>query len=308
VTAFNSSTLAAGVDIGGTKIAVGLVDAHGEILAQRSFPTEAALGFDRGVERIVAAIEDCLTKVSVSRKSLEGVGVGCAGPVHPKRGTIDNPYTLPTWDGVDIVSPLRATFDRPAVLENDADAAAVGEAYFGAGRGARSVVMLTFGTGVGSGILVDGRIYRGAADTHPELGHLPFDPAGPQCYCGVRGCLESLASGTAISAAGKATGFGDARGVFAALNAGNEQARAIIDRALCAVHTAAWTIQHSLLPERIILGGGIIDEHYNLFADAVRKAVENATLNPRGCTDVQQARLGNLAGIVGAAQCLRIAQ
>ncbi|MBL9082751.1 MAG: ROK family protein [Planctomycetales bacterium] len=304
----NSSTIAAGVDIGGTKIAVGLVDAHGEILAQRSFPTEASLGFERGVERIVRAIDECLAEVGSSCEFLEGVGVGCAGPVHPKHGTIDNPYTLPTWDGVDIVSPLRATFDRPAVLENDADAAAVGEAYFGAGRGARSVVMLTFGTGVGSGVLIDGRIYRGATDTHPELGHLPFDPAGPECYCGVRGCLESLASGTAISAAGKTAGFGDARGVFAALKAGDKQARAIVDRAISAVNTAAWTIQHSLLPERIILGGGIIDEHYNLFADAVRKAVENATLNPRGCTDVQQARLGNLAGIVGAAQCLRIAQ
>jgi len=119
--------------------------------------------------------------------------------------------------------------------------------------------------------------------------------------------LESLASGTAITAAGKAAGFGDAHGVFAALKAGDERAQAIIERALNAVQTAAWTIQHSLLPERIILGGGIIDEHYNLFADAVRKAVENATLNPRGCTDVQQARLGNRAGIVGAAECLRIA-
>jgi glucokinase len=308
VTPLNSSKVAAGVDIGGTKIAVGLVDLQGEILAQRSFPTEAALGFERGVRRIVAAIDECLAELGRSREYLEGIGVGCAGPVHPKRGTIDNPYTLPTWDGVDIVTPLRTTFDRPAVLENDADSAAVGEAYFGAGRGARSIVMLTFGTGVGSGILIDGRIYRGAAGTHPELGHLPFDPAGPECYCGVRGCLESLASGTAISAAGKAAGFGDARGVFAALKSGDEQARGIVARALSAVQIAAWTIQHSLLPERIILGGGIIDEHYNLFADVVRKAVESATLNPRGCTDVQQARLRNRAGIVGAAQCLRIAQ
>ncbi|MGC3969217.1 MAG: ROK family protein [Pirellulales bacterium] len=274
---------------------------------RRSFPTEAALGFDRGVQRIVDAIDECLAEVGASRGVLEGVGVGCAGPANPKRGTIDNPYTLPTWDGVDIVSPLRATFERPAVLENDADAAAVGEAYFGAGRGARSVVMLTFGTGVGSGILIDGRIFRGAADTHPELGHLPFDPAGPECYCGVRGCLESLASGTAISAVGKAAGFGDARGVFTALAAGNAQAQAIVERALRAVETAAWTIQHSLLPERIILGGGIIDEHYNLFAGAVQKAVNSATLNPRHCTSVAKALLGNRAGIAGAAQCLRIA-
>lgn len=300
--------LSAGVDIGGTKIAVGVVDAEGRIVAQRSFPTEAALGFEQAVARIVAAVDECLAEAGASRATLQGIGVGCAGPVHPQRGTIDNPYTLPTWDGVDIVTPLRTTFARPVVLENDADAAAVGEAYFGAGRGARSLVMLTFGTGVGAAVLLDGRIYRGAGDTHPELGHLPVDPAGPDCYCGTRGCLESLASGTAISAAGKAAGLGDARGVFAALAQGNDVARQIVDRALAAVGTAAFAIQHSLLPERIILGGGMLDEHYTLFAAAVSKAVNSATQNPPGCTEVLQARLGNRAGIVGAAQCVRIEQ
>lgn len=299
--------LAAGVDIGGTKIAVGVVDAAGRILAERAFPTEAALGFDRGVARIVAAVDACLSETGYSRKDLAGIGVGCAGPVNPQRGTIDNPHTLPTWDGVDIVTPLRTTFDRPAYLENDADAAAVGEAYFGAGEGRRSLVMLTFGTGVGSGILLDGRIYRGAADTHPELGHLPIEPDGPPCYCGVRGCIESLASGTAISAAGKAAGLVDARGVFQSLSNDDPRAREIIDRALNAVRGAVWTIQHTLLPERIILGGGMIDDHFGLFAEAARNAIDAATLNPRGCTDVVQARLGNRAGLVGAARLVSLA-
>lgn len=298
--------LAAGVDIGGTKIAVGLVDAAGEIAAQVSFPTEAALGFERGVERIIQAIDDCLAHAGRTRAALEGVGIGCAGPVHPGRGTIDNPHTLPTWDGVDIVSPLRLEFGLPAVLENDADAAAVGEAYFGAGVGRRSVVMITYGTGVGSGALFDGRIYRGAMETHPEIGHVPCDPSGPECYCGIRGCFESIASGTAISAAGEAAGIGDARKVFAAREAGNPAAREIIDRALRATDTAVWSIQHTLLPERIILGGGIIDDHFELFAEAVRKAIDGAVMNPRGSTDVVRAVLGNRAGIVGAAQLVRI--
>src|SRR5262245_17096414 len=112
-----------GVDIGGTKIAVGLVDAEGSILAERSFPTEAAAGFDRAVVRIVVAVDECLAEASLYREELSGLGIGCAGPVNPKLGTIDNPYTLPTWDGVDIVTPLAREFQRPVLLENDADAA-----------------------------------------------------------------------------------------------------------------------------------------------------------------------------------------
>jgi len=300
------SPLAAGVDIGGTKIAVGLVDRAGEIVAETSFPTEAALGFERGVGRIIAAVDTLLGQIGHTRAALAGVGIGCAGPVHPGRGTIDNPHTLPTWDGVDIVSPLMAEFGLKVVLENDADAAAVGEAYFGAGAGKRSVVMLTYGTGIGSGALFDGRIYRGAMQTHPELGHLPCDPSGPECYCGIRGCFESIASGTAISAAGEAAGIGDARAVFAAYQAGDAAACKIIDRALLATHTAVWAIQHSLLPERIILGGGIIDDHFELFAGAARRAIDGAVMNPRGATDVVRAALGNRAGIVGAAQLVRI--
>lgn len=301
------SLLAAGVDIGGTKIAVGLVDRAGAIVAQTSMPTEAALGFERGVRRIVSAIDTLLSQVGHTRAALAGVGIGCAGPVHPGRGTIDNPHTLPTWDGVDIVTPLHLEFALPAVLENDADAAAVGEAYFGAGVGKRNVVMLTYGTGIGGGAVFAGKIYRGALDTHPELGHVPCEPDGPECYCGIRGCFESIASGTAISLAGAAAGLGDARGVFAAFATGDAKAKAIVDRALRATFTAVWSIQHTLLPERIILGGGIIDDHFELFAEAVRRAIDTAVLNPRGATDVVRATLGNAAGIVGAAQLVRIA-
>jgi len=304
----NSSDLAVGIDIGGTKIAVGIVDLDGEILARRSFSTEAAQGFDRAVARIVAAIDECLLESGRKRAELYGIGIGCAGPVSPTRGTIDNPYTLPTWDGVDIVTPLSKEFDRPTFLENDADAAAVGEAYFGAGRGAKSVVMLTYGTGIGSGVLIEGKIYRGAEETHPELGHLPVELDGPQCYCGIQGCFEAIASGTGISSAGSAAGLGDARHVFAAHSAGDAKAAAIIERALQATRVAVWTIQHTFLPEKIVLGGGIIDDHFALFAEAARGAVAASTMNPKGCTEVVQAELGNRAGIVGAAQWARKAQ
>jgi glucokinase len=293
--------IAAGIDIGGTKIAVGLVGRSGDILAQRSLATEAAAGFDRAVGRMIAAVDECLSEAKVFRQELSSIGIGCAGPVSPKLGTIDNPYTLPTWDGVDIVTPLGREFGVPVELENDADAAALGEAAVGAGEGRGRIVMLTYGTGIGSGVILNGKIYRGAADVHPELGHLPIDAAGPECYCGKRGCFEAIASGTALSAAGAAAGFGDARGVFVAAARGDRAAAAIVERAVAATFTAVWTIQHTFVPDRIILGGGIIDEHFELFAAAARRAVESATLNPKGATDVVQARLGNRAGIVGAA-------
>ncbi len=180
---------------------------------------------------MVAAIDQILGEAGWTRDQLCGVGVGCAGPVSAHTGVINNPYTLPTWEACDIVTPLAAEFDRPAYLENDADAAALGEWFAGAGRGAASVVMLTLGTGVGGGVVLEGRVYRGTHGEHPELGHLPVDPNGPECYCGTRGCLESIASGTALAAAGAVAGLADSRAVLAAAAAGNEAARRIVERA-----------------------------------------------------------------------------
>lgn len=295
--------ISAGIDIGGTKIAVGVCDAAGSILAQRQFPTEAAAGFDRAIERMAAAIRECLAESGRNVADLAGIGIGCAGPVDPRRGTIDNPYTLPTWDGVDIVTPLGERFGGIAVrLENDADAALVGEAACGAGRGCERLVMLTFGTGVGSGVLLGGQVYRGARDVHPELGHLPITADGPDCYCGLRGCFESLASGSAIADAATKAGFRDAAHVFQATDAGDPKARGIVDRALDAVFRGVWTVQHTFVPERIILGGGVIDHQFARFAEAAERGVSQAVLNPQGATQVVQAELGNRAGLIGAAQ------
>ena len=296
-----SPTLAAGIDIGGTKIAVGAVDDAGNLRAQRTFPTEAAAGFDRAVGRMAAAIDACLAEAGGSRSNLVGIGIGCAGPVDPLRGTIHNPFTLPTWDDVDLAGPLSHEFNVPARLENDADAALVGEAAYGAGRGCDRLVMLTFGTGIGSGVWIDGGVYRGALGVHPELGHLPIVADGPECYCGLRGCFEALASGTAIAGAAAAVGFRDAAHVFEAAAACDPRAAAVVDRALDAVFRGVWTVQHTFVPRRIILGGGVIDHQYPRFAAAAERAVVQAVLNPREATQVVRAELGNLAGLVGAA-------
>lgn len=296
-----NSRRALGIDIGGTKIAVAAVDASGKIAARSAIATEPELGFDRAIGRMVDAADQALVKAGWTRGDLSGVGIGCAGPVSAERGVINNPYTLPTWTQCPIVERLEAIFHRPAFLENDADAAALGECFAGGARGQRRVVMLTLGTGVGGGVVIDGRVYRGTRGEHPELGHIPIDPAGPACYCGARGCLEAIASGAAIGAAARAAGFADGRQVFAQAAVGDAVAGAILKRVKDALATAVWTILHTFMPELIVLGGGIAEEHYELLAEAAVAQIPLATMLPTGGMTLVKARLGNDAGLVGAA-------
>jgi len=296
-----SPALALGIDIGGTKMAVAVVDVPGAIRVRETLATEAEQGFPRAVERLTAAAERLLQSCGCRPDQLSGIGIGCAGPVDPRRGLINNPYTLTGWNACDIVSPLHARFGRPVYLENDADAAALGECFAGAGSGFSPVVMLTFGTGIGGSVIVDGQIYRGANGEHPELGHIPISRDGPLCYCGIRGCLESLASGAAIGNAGHNGGFQDARHVFAAARQQQAAAQAIVARAVDAAATAAWTICHTFLPQRLILGGGMMDDQFDLFAQAMKERLSTATQFSRDGVSITRAALGNDAGVIGAA-------
>lgn len=291
--------LAVGIDIGGTKTAVGTVDSLGSIRARVLLSTEAALGFERAVDRLTQAIRHVLT--TSPGAGLAGIGIGCAGPVNPTLGLINNPFTLPGWNRCDIVTPLQEQFGVPVFLENDADAAALGECWLGAGQGKDPVVMLTLGTGVGGAAVVAGAIHRGVRGEHPELGHIPVQDDGPACYCGLTGCLESVASGTAIGAAGRECGLADAPAVFAAAQAGQPDAQAIVESACRAVARGAWTLCHTFLPQRIVLGGGIMEDHFDLFASAARRLLSTATQFSHDAVDIVPADLGNEAGLVGAA-------
>jgi len=293
---------AIGIDIGGTATAVAAVDDAGRIHARAEFDTRSERGFTPGFAQLLEAIHGVLREANWVADKLSGIGIGCAGPVNPLRGTIHNPYTLPGWDDADIISPLGQAFKVPVRLENDADAAAIGEFQLGAGRHASPLVMVTLGTGVGGATLVNGEICRGVNGEHPELGHIPVLPDGPTCYCGARGCWESLASGTAIEAEGKPFGFQNSRAVFAA-RPDNAKAAGIVERAVNATATATWTLIHTLLPGCIILGGGIGEEHFDLFAPAMREQISRATQIPKGSVEIVKASLGNDAGVIGAA-CL----
>jgi glucokinase len=294
-----------GIDIGGTKIAVATVNGTGGIVREVTIPTEPERGFASGLSRITEAVAQVIEASGWNARDLQGLGIGCAGPVDAQRGTIKNPHTLPGWMGGDIVSPLRERFGCPVLLENDADMALLGECQAGAGRGFDPVVMLTFGTGIGGAALVRGAILRGVEGEHPELGHVPVDPRGPRCYCGRSGCFESLASGSALAATAAAHGFKDGRQLLVRAEQGDVIAHGLREVALQATAAAAFTILHTLLPERLVLGGGMMDDHYDVFAGAVREAIARATLIPPDRVSVARAELGNRAGLVGAASAVQ---
>jgi glucokinase len=293
--------VAIGIDIGGTTISVGLVGQSGDVAGRVVFPTEPKRGFAPAMEKIARAIDGLLESAGRRRDELAGVGIGCAGPVSPVTGTIHNPFTLPGWEGANPVRILEEELGVPAYLENDADAAVLGEAHAGAARSLREVVMLTFGTGVGGGALVGGRVYRGMNGEHPEIGHIFVDPNGPECYCGIRGCLESLASGTALAKAGRAEGFADAPEVFEKARAGDASASSLVDRAVSAAASAFWTILHTFMPQKVVFGGGLMRSQFEVFAPSLR---ERALLAERAWGQrfaLSRAELANDAGMVGAA-------
>ena len=290
--------MAIGVDIGGTTISVGVVRESGRVEGQRMFPTVPERGFPEAMEEVARTIDALLESAGCRREELVGVGIGCAGPVNPVTGTIHNPFTLPGWEGANPVRVLGERFGVPAHLENDADAAVLGEAFAGSARSLREVVMLTFGTGVGGGALVGGRVYRGVNGEHPEIGHILVDPEGPECYCGMRGCLESVASATALAKAGQAEGFGD---VFEKAAAGDESASRLVDHAVAAAASAFWTILHTFMPQKVVFGGGLMERQFEVFVPALREKVRLAERAWEQRFQFSKAELANDAGVVGAA-------
>lgn len=161
--------------------------------------------------------------------------------------------------------------------------------------------MLTFGTGVGGAVRCGGRVYRGVGGEHPEIGLMPVLPDMPPDYSGVDGSLESLASGTGIAQQGQPFGFEDAAAVFGAAQKGHHEARAILQRAYRAAGVAAWILAHCYVPERIILGGGLMNHHYEVFSQTMREHLSRAKLLPQNSIDVAKAQLANRAGMIGAA-------
>lgn len=302
-------------DIGGTKIAAGVVDAAGEVWSFAVEPTHAERGPEDGVERLFDLGRRVVRESRAAWEEIGAVGIGCGGPLDAGRGVLVAPPHLPGWNDVPMTELAEEAFARPAVLENDATAAAAGEHRYGAGVGTRHLVYLTISTGVGGGAVVDGRLYRGAMGNGAELGHVAVDCDGRPCPgCGRRGCLEAYVSGTSIAArAREALEEGDrtsalaelteltAADVAAAARAGDAVAQVVWDETTSMLACGVVSIVNVFEPEVVVLGGGVSQEGEQLLAP-VRESVRATAISPAGrAARIVQSPLGERVGVVGAA-------
>jgi glucokinase len=290
-----------GLDIGGTKIAAGVVDTDGRVRGFVVTPTEVERGPEDGTRRLFELGRRAVEESGVPWSEIAGVGIGCGGPLDSANGVLIAPLHLPGWEDLGIVELATAAFDRPAVLDNDATACAAGEHRYGAGRGARNMVYLTISTGVGGGVVIDGRLQRGRSGNGGELGHVTVDWRGRECRgCGRRGCLEAYASGTSIAERAQETGMHDATAadVASAARAGDPIATQIWEETCEALACGITSIANLFEPEIVVLGGGVVRTGEQLLAP-VRKLVVEQVCGPR--VDVVQTALGDAVGVVGAA-------
>ncbi len=305
--------LAIGIDIGGTKIAAGLVDTEGRIRVRRETPTEPGEGPAAVIARTAELVRAFDGEVGESL----GVGVGVAGLVRARDGVVAQAPNL-RWEDVALGPELSAALGGRAVrLDNDANAAAVGEVWAGAARGRAHVIVITLGTGVGGGLILDGSVYRGARSVGAELGHITVDPDGPVCGCGNPGCLEALASGTAVGRIARerlvtapdvasslrsgAIEAVTARDVVAAAEAGDAFSKALLGETGVWLGVALASFVNLFNPEAIVIGGGMAAAGDLILAPARREMERRAFTAALEGVEIVLATLGNDAGIVGAA-------
>lgn len=296
--------LTVAVDIGGTKIAVGLIDTAGRIVERADTPTAPREGFDAAIQR-VSGLVGSLRRGNA--RAVGGIGIGCTGPVDPVSGEIGRADLLPGWQGRNPVAELADRFGLPVAMENDADAAALAELTWGAGRGWRNLVCVTIGTGIGGGIILGGALYRGVGGAHPEVGHHVIDASGPKCYCGAHGCWEVLASGPAIAAqAAAAMGEGiTAAQVCELARQGDAKARGVVERAGRYLGIGVANLITLYAPDAILLSGSVMDSA-DLLMPAIREVVrETCTQVPADQVVIAPATLGRDAPLIGAAAAWR---
>ena len=291
------------LDIGGTKIAAGIVDACGQVLAYAECPTDPDKGFADGLRRMTAMLRQTADQAD---QKIGGIGIGCTGPVDPLTGILGEIQFMPSWSGAHLVDELSETFGAPAAIENDADAAALGECAWGAGQGSEPFMLVTVGTGIGAGLVVRGKLYRGVNGAHPEIGHHIVDPSGPLCFCGGRGCWESLASGPALEHWMQTTdpqgGWFSARQICQAARDGHPLAKTAVERTAVYLGLGMANLVTLYTPQVIALGGGLM-QSLPLFLPTIQQTIRNTCgLVPHQQVKVTPAALGAMSGLVGAAQ------
>ncbi len=305
-----------GIDVGGTNVKIALVDDSGKIIYSNSVPTRAEMGYEYTVNNIKQAIYDLLKETKLEAKEIEGIGFGFPGQVDYKSGVVRLAPNIPGWVDVPIAKMIEDEFHIPTRVDNDVRCAALGELKYGAGKGCENLICITVGTGIGSGLIVNGKLVRGASNAAGEIGHIKLQiHDGPICGCGDTGCMEAFASGPAIVAmaeeyilGGKSTKYREmANGgditpfiVAEAAKAGDPVARRIFSRIGEYIGIGMASVVNLLNPEKIIIGGGVADAG-DILLDPLKDTLKKRAMKIAGETvEVVPAQLGNTAGVIGA--------
>src|ERR687886_1129538 len=316
----NDRAMYIGIDLGGTKIAGAAVNVEtGVVSGRKVTATEAHRGPDAVLARMAELAEEVRREAGLEREEIGGIGLGVPGVTDPEAGlTLFLPNLPGAWRGVPAVAILTRLSGYGVAMINDARAFTLAEATVGAGRGARTVVGLTLGTGIGGGIAIDGRLHLGIDGTAGEVGHQTIDPAGPPCGCGNRGCLEAFASGPAITALGiKAVlqGLTTRIGTLAehdlnritpetiwqAAEEGDEVASEILERVGGYLGVGIANLVSILSPDRVVIGGGVARLGERLLGPVRAQVRARCNATPIDRVWVGPAALGPEAGVVGAA-------
>lgn len=303
------------IDLGGTQLRIAVL-IGAELLVKVSTPTGDNPIPDCIIPRIFDGIQQVLQQAHITSDQVVGIGVSIAGPLDSHRGIIFTSPNLPGWNHIRLKDILHCRYSIPIIIENDANAATFGEYAFGAGRGYNNLVYLTISTGIGGGIIVDNQIVRGASGTAGELGHIVIDRNGEQCNCGNIGCLESIASGSAIarranraiathsyfkdSHSNKQRSYIDAQLVAKDANDGIPAAQAIIADAAEALGVGLVDIIHIFNPEVIILDGGVAKMGSLLLEPALRTVQKRTMSVPKQAVHILPAELDGNGGLLGA--------
>ncbi len=331
--------LVVGVDLGGTQIRTAVLRGP-RLLSRVSMLTGDDSSPQNVIPRMISAVRQVLADAHVTIADTAGIGIGAPGPLNGRTGIVFSPPNLLNWENVPLRDIFAQEFAVPIFVENDADVAALGEYMFGAGRGTQEMVYLTISTGIGGGIISNGQLVVGATGMAGELGHMSVDMHGPLCNCGSVGCLEVIASGTAIARRAselieqgkgealrtyilahrssnqeadtptdRARLFHDhvhvnAQIVAEAAEAGIPEANEVIAVAARALGFGLINIIHIFNPERIILGGGVVQMGPLLLEPAQRLVDKHTMPMPRAAVDIVKAQLGSDVGLVGAGALL----
>ncbi len=305
-----------GIDLGGTELKIGIIDERGTILYKDAFKTDVSQSGPRMVEYMAQCARTVTERAGLALKDLTGIGIGSPGLLDPEKGQLKIVVNIPTLNDVYVAPEISRILGVPVYLDNDVNAMALGEMYYGAAKGYRDVICLTLGTGVGGGLIFEGALYRGASFTAGEIGHLSIDPDGLYCPCGNYGCLERYVGRDGIVTRAKSylskgmkSTIGDhldngeitPRAISKAAEAGDALAIEVLAETGKILGIAMASLTNVLNPQVFVIGGGIANAGDLILEPARRELKKRAYTIPAQAVQVLQAKLRNDAGIVGSA-------